>query len=120
MEKKIEKEVNELMDSGDGHTIFMELILLKKQVAESSQKTNIPYTEIKHPVAHLSNDQGEILWWYDGEDYHYFDNIPSNYPRWVIGTFDSFEDAKKNLKRLLREGWTVIENNMEEYEGDNK
>ena len=57
------------------------------------------YFEIKEPIAHfLLDGDGETIWFRDNDgEIVCFDNIPSNYPRWVIC-----------IQTLKENEWTAI------------
>ena len=77
----------------------------------------IPYEEIKHPLVYMVKDDGYIIWWDDGKNnINYFDDLPCNYPRWTIGSFDSVDEALERFKKMTTdEGWTVVENNLNDF-----
>ena len=76
----------------------------------------IPYNDIKHPLLHMINGDGTTVWWDDDDDINFFDDIPSNFPRWTIGCFVGIDEAIKRFKRMTEEeGWTVVENNLDDF-----
>jgi hypothetical protein len=75
----------------------------------------IPYTQIKAPLVLLEKDENTIIWWSDGDDINFFDDLPDNYPRWTIGHFDNIDEALERYKLLLEEGYDVLLYNMDDY-----
>ena len=74
----------------------------------------IAYREIKHPYAYLEKNDGNTrsVWWRSGDCVVCFDDIPGNYPRWTIGCL-TLKEAKRRIVEMQREGWELIESNME-------
>jgi hypothetical protein len=79
----------------------------------NKQQLPIAYQEIKRPFAYLTKNDGNTrsVWWVNGSVIVCFDDIPENYPRWIIGCL-TFQEAIKRLKQMERDNWKLVESNI--------
>lgn len=78
------------------------------------------YMEIKHPIFHAIKGEAFTVWfWGYGESPYicYFDNLPENYPRWIIGKFETEDEARSRAWNMIKnEGWELIETRWDDIE----